>query len=468
MNDEIGPPQVEQWIAYAERAYVQCWEILVSLKAEPRQIDPIKVFSFQPTLADAIHSLDRRYDEVRAAEKALVAIKAAVPREEFRKRIAELARLRATVKETADIGRSLGDAFAWIFYINSPDMLPRQVARPRAGNTPSGIGGKGELAFVRAFPKFKHYFPIYHGITTFLRSGDFTLLDTRTFKVAGLIELKTKRVGEKMSEFSIHFVGSQKIDDLMDGVTITEAEFEPPPLAPIPGFQEHLESQVKTMSGVLGDKEPCGKANIHNAYHIKELRELASSLRAGNAAYQQAGPGLLLIGVNLPQMSLPARLAGSASPFDVATTFPDLVSRTKMMMRSDSQLNAIIVSRLEAAPIPGGTPLFWWPVDTEFLRAVYFREVHVGSIFNPAHLAHKLIDRGFEVVAHGRPEQWSAHKRIGDYRAELQSFAYFVWAIQYHLMREESAVEAIERTLIEAHLRPDARVYMNINHMMLG
>src|SRR5207344_325451 len=57
---------------------------------------------------------------------------------------------------------------------------------------PFGIGGLGEIEFIRNNPTMGENVVLYHGITNLLRYGDVSLINVRTFDVAAIAELKTK------------------------------------------------------------------------------------------------------------------------------------------------------------------------------------------------------------------------------------------------------------------------------------
>lgn len=469
MTDKpIDDERIARKITTATDIFLECWEILSHLKQKQLgKASPI--LEFQPKLAQAIYRLDREYDSIRAEERRLIQRKKSIDQKTFDFQIAELAHFRGAIEQTARIGRGLGDAFAWLFFLGTPELLSQQAGRPRVGHTPPGLGGTGELAFVRTFPKFKSYFPLYHGITSLLRSGDFSLVDLRSFKVAGLIELKTTRVDSRTLRFSINAVGSQKLDDLTEGFNLeAEDNFEiatPPKV--IPGFRERLERQMRTMGSVLEPRRAGAHAELRDAYHIDELRQLSKSLEIQKSAYQQVGPGLLLMASHTPQAPIAARLLQREAAFDAKAVFPDLVQNSIKLMSPRSPDNSITISQFDFTLLLGGTPLFWWPVDHKFLFKIYFQELWVGTLFNPIHFAEKLRARGFEVTTHGKPNEWVVRKRIGQMEAKVECFPYFLSAIAHHLMREDGAVNAIETALQTAQERPGTRVQLNFNHMML-
>jgi|GEM_PF-1898655 len=473
----IGLPQkkeVFEKIDLAATVFHNCWDTLNSVKAGTKPLDYQQVMDFQPHLAQAIYDLDRCYDAICQQERDLISKKSQFDHTQFATQMAELANLRKAIDKTLHIGKIIGDSFAWIFYLRNREILTNQVTKPRTMHTPSGLGGLGELTFVRSVPRFKHYLPLYHGITTLLRSGDFTLIDLRTFKIAALVELKTSRIDINTLSFSLHTISQQDSTDLTDGFsfppTRTDMTEKPPVenVNNVNGFNQRLERQVKTMVSVLKESTPNKYQECHNAYHIEELRDLIRNLDTSTHAYKQVGPGLLLMAANIPQASLSERVFNYGKHVDVHSIFPDLTKAAQKIVLPGSNHNRIIISELNGSLPSGATPMFWWPVEISFLKKILFGEIWIGTIFNPAHLAEKLVGKGFIISGEGRPERWTIQKLIGEYKASLHGFHYFISAIQSHLMREDAVIDVIEKTTTEAaSQKPGTHVNMLINHNMM-
>ncbi|MDD5302631.1 MAG: hypothetical protein PHS14_05915 [Elusimicrobia bacterium] len=455
----------------AEQAYRLCWDILAEFKASMETGKHLRLMDFQPALAQAIHDLDRTFDAIRREERSLVETKGARNHSQFTARMAELGGFREAIDKAIRIGKGLGDAFAWIFYLGSLEMLPEQISKPAVSHTPPGVGGQGELAFVRFFPRFKHYLPIYHGITSFLRSGDFSLVDVRTLKVAALVELKTAQIAGAKHTFTLNIVGQNKLDDLSDGFTFTpddEITDVTPIIKPdIPGFNDRLKRQIGTMGSVLKERAADKNIEQHDAYHTQELRELAKESAVASPAYKQAGPGLLLIALKMPELKLSERLLDPSAPSDFASKLTDLPKKTIALFNATSKFNSLIISQLHVSLPAGATPLFWWPCDQSFLQKIFFHELWVGTVFNPVHFAEKLTSRGFTIKGEGNPNRWSVYKTTGNMKATIEGFHYFLASIQYHLMREDNVIDMIEKVESAAKkARPNTRIALNITHRL--
>ena len=100
----------------------------------------------------------------------------------------------------------------------------------------------------------------------------------------------------------------------------------------------------------------------------------------------------------------------------------------------------------------GGLPLFWWPVDINFLEKLYFRELLVFSFYNPVHLVAKLRRAGFE-VSDTHAQYPTVKKRLDDAIVEVENFKFFIISIQRYLMQEERIDEALARIAKEAEVR---------------
>lgn len=460
--------EVANKINLAVAAYNDCWEILTTIKTGNTTDGNLRIYDFQPRLAQAIYDLDRCYDSICQQQNDFISKKSNFRRDEFAKRMSTFADLRVAIDKAIHTGKLIGDSFAWFFYNKNQDTLTKQITKPRSMHTPPGVGGIGEITFVKAFPRFKHYFPIYHGITSLLRSGDFTLIDLRSFKVAALVELKTTKIDEHTLSLSLNTIGEQNIDDLAETFNLPTNPQRPPRQGTIQGFDQRLKRQLRTMASVIKRSVPDKHQQYHNAYHIQEIKDLSHELTIHQKAHKHVGESMLLVAANLPTASLAARLLDpKAHSFDIRALFPNLAKETHKIICKDSQHNRIILSEIDGDLPAGATPLFWWPLEISFLKKIFFREVWIASIYNPAHFAERLMQKGFVISGQGRPEQWNVHKPIGKSKATLQGLQYFLSAIQHHFMKETIVVDLIEKVTAEASTKgQDTKVNMIINHRM--
>src|SRR5690606_27622470 len=115
--------------------------------------------------------------------------------------------------------------------------------------------------------------------------------------------------------------------------------------------------------------------------------------------------------------------------------------------------------------LPGAVPLFWWPLDSEFIRQIIFLDVLLISLYNPGHLMGKLERAGLEVEQAARPDEFVVRARKGDGILELFNTSYFLHLIRYFLVSEDSVVEIIQKFIAllgEKDLPVNSRVDLQI------
>lgn len=337
----------------------------------------------------------------------------------------------------------IGNAYAWLFYWKNPGLLREHLCHPRQGLS-AGIGGLGELMFIRGAPHV-HGLPVLaHMITSILRVGDVTLVDPATGKVRALGELKTAQAGKKELTIRLDVVGKGESPGMQLTADSSMSARNDDPIWP--PLQRRLERQVREMVGVITSEDASTvQHDIKSSYHTDELAELGQMLAKRAVAYVQAGPHLLLVGVrNTARRSLWSRLQGGL-PAGFERRLTSLPRETMKILDRESSLNSLHQGTLDGSYFPGGTPLWWWPVDTELLRRIYLGEVVVVAIYNPAGLVAQLLADGFtsdDPTARDPVFHLAAGE---DAQLTLGNFSFWISAIMHHLVKEETVVEVIRK-----------------------
>ena len=193
----------------AGSSFRDCWGTLCDMKSGNTQGLFAKRFrEFQPTLADAIFRLDEDYRAVTREKRSLVNKKEVLSEPWFGRRMRKLESYRTALKEAGTVGRSIGDAFAWFFYRNDQATLARHLQHEPVSFTPSGIGGKGEVESLKRLWSTGRL-PLYHGVTSCLRHGDFSLMDLNSGKAVAIAEAKARRKNKQTIEVRLHLVGKK-------------------------------------------------------------------------------------------------------------------------------------------------------------------------------------------------------------------------------------------------------------------
>jgi hypothetical protein len=189
--------EIRREIDDAELKLKECWDILCSLPTHPTN----QILRFQPLLAEVLHQLSSRYVAIAAERRELITRKSLLNPTWFAKQQARLAHHQLMLERIITIGKSLGDAFAWFFYQNDPALLRDHADGPQQKILATGIGGQGELAFIRGVRAIRGKMVLHHGITSILRIGDVSLIDLHQLRVAGIGEIKT---AEDNGELLVH------------------------------------------------------------------------------------------------------------------------------------------------------------------------------------------------------------------------------------------------------------------------
>src|SRR5438046_7311545 len=114
-----------------------------------------------------------------------------------------LADYREGIKHVINIGKGLGDAYAYWFYRNDLELLEKQFTHNRMDSTLPETGAKGEFHFLKNIRHLDGNLCIYHGITNILRYGDFSFYDLKKHHVAEIAELKTKSLGGNQYQLAL-------------------------------------------------------------------------------------------------------------------------------------------------------------------------------------------------------------------------------------------------------------------------
>jgi hypothetical protein len=449
----IGIAEVRHAIDDAERGFRSCWNVLCSWKTQTPELGR-SLLEFQPTLAKALFDLEHIYDKVVNYRDFLIASKERRSRTTIPHRLRALDRYKSALEEVMSIGRSLGDAFAWVFYQKSPDVVRKHLVHQAVRHFPTGIGGRGEVEFIRHARAEKH-FVLHHGITTFLRVGDVSFIDLQSWTVVALGELKSHGSQPGTVNITLHAISNNRdhLPRLLVVPGALQAGSRDDRPAASTAFTQRLKRQVSEMNSALAAKEPGQKSNLFNAYHTQELSELAGHILKRRVAYTRVGDGGVLVAVR------PFRRANLASLLFSRQTGDKIVAKltrlpTLVVEAADanSSENSLRVGELTTVFGWGRLPFFWWPVDNDFLEKLYFRELLVFSVYNPVHLIAKLRAAGFE-VADVHAEYPTVKKRFKDAIAEVENFKFFVMSIQHYLMREDKIVEVLTTIAKEADIK---------------
>jgi hypothetical protein len=467
----------------ADLQYQRCWDTLSKVKLlDTKRSFGSEFLDFQPLLCQALLQLEKTYHTIAKEKERLIQRKSDLSEMWFNRRMKTLGRYQEAIEKCIYIGKALGDSFAWIFYENEMPLLVEHLKHEELSHLPSGIGAAGELAFVKEAQGFGKCLIIYHGITTFLRLGDVSFFDFSSRRIVDLGELKTRKIDEEHLGVTVVFAGwrpekpSMSIEQTQGISKKNDVSPTQPLLADLPSkMKDRLGRQLKNMAISLNqrNKKPDNEKSTSAGLHIEELTQLYSKLKVSSFVFQKVGPGLLLMGYRNRPQSLSAKLLGKSRTNlekmlrEVKANIYSILDQT----RSDNLIyNGMFYYDIHgrAFSLLGTIPLFWWPLDLEFIKAVMFQDVIIFTIFNPLHFIKKLENTGWLVEHNGETEEYTVTRMNNGSGSQLENFGYFIKLIQNYLFKEEGVVEVINNTyatITEEGLQANTRVEIHLQQV---
>jgi hypothetical protein len=436
---------IQQTVSKAEESFQDCWDKLISLK------DAATVFSFQPALLTTLYQIGAAYQKVCNKERELIGKKSEFDKKQFSEKMQTLARYKAVLNQVFDIGKVLGDAFAWLFYYNERQLLKKHYDHEPIPHLALGIGGRGEYEFFKNSPRFGKYFVLAHSITTFLRQGDVSLIDPKEMKVAAIGELKSKKISETEISVSVNFIGEKLSQEMLP--KISEPKGEPIKLSDQFPQQlvERFKRQIKQIQEGFKPKtseRPPEKMEIQ----LLEtgLNELFNGSSIGKWGNIKVDRGLLLVGIKSEKMPLYAQLKGetlmeeNSFKQNLETMKEPLFEILDRQLPNNSAIPSWILYPTNGRYVLpfGMKPFVWWPLDAALRKAIIFQKFRVMTIYNPAFLIDELKRNGFDVQFE-KDGKMKIIKAIGEKRYEFLGMDYFFGAIRTQFFSDASIVSFI-------------------------
>ncbi len=363
-----------------------------------------------------------------------------------------LSKCQEAINNTISIGKSLGDAFAWFFYQKSRHYLIEHIGHEEIFHSPPGIGGAGEMEFVKNVHHINGYLIIYHGTTNILRLGDISLIDLERFEVAGIGEIKsnstknstieikllisTPRINAKKFESGFtDLAGSSKKDNFLNKL--------PPKLKT--RLQRQLSRIGKSYDTLLSHSPK--KLNIEIDGELATLENIIINSKRGKFTYEQATKGLLLGAYKNTSKNFNRRVYPAKNDSFI-NKIAGVEKHVQKLIHPDRQDNSLLVGTFfyneegRTSYLLGMSHLFWWPIKLATLKDIFFQEVVVFTFFNPSHLCHELELAGF-TVKQKEAFNFLVSKKYGDKVFQIESMHYYLRMVQEHLIAEKSIARLI-------------------------
>lgn len=461
--------QLQQLLVDIEPELEFCWTVLAPpVDAEDRGTKLL--LHFQPKLMRVLVKLSDAYRDIKAEERSLVTAKGRLKDVWFRQRMKQLSGYRKTICQAISIARNLGNAFAWVFYHKEQALIRRHLAKQPQLLIPPGVGGIGERWLAENFLRTDRKLVLHHGITSFLRIGDISIVDPQTGTVDCIGEIKTERLSDTEASISLHLIsGSREALPFTERVMKTKDTKAPPPTV-----QGRLERQVKVMGEAIKRVEKASfkdKLTRDGEFYLKHVEGLVAGANSRRFKSKKLGDGLLVAAVRLGKPHSLAqnltRRSGQASGL-VAGIEKEVVS----IFNSGVADNALWIGfpRSESGyPQFHGamTPVPLWSIDREAKRALVFEEVLLVSFYNPAHFHQRLHDIGYQLELGPKSQLKRATRRFAKHEQVLENSSYFYEVITKYFLSEDDVVRILEKTVELASTRgPNTRVDIELTlHM---
>ncbi len=435
----IKQQELKDQFSKAEENFNYCWDLLVDLKESNIKDNDfaIRIISFQDKLVETIFALHKTRERIIAEEKLTIYNKSSYNFQWFEKRLKLLSIYKKGIDQVVNIGKALGDAYAYFFYQNDLHLLEEHLSHQKIVNSAAGIGERGEMEFLKQKKHIDGRLTLYHGITNILRYGDFSFVDLKAHKIIELGELKTKLLDENSIQLSLTLLRHNRIK-ISEKTTLLSKE----------DFSDSRKG--RQMMGLIKFIENTQKKNddisvrLQNKYYFEEINNLFKETRVNRTKTVQVSPGLAFAASRFSKSSLFKKIF-FRDPSPVISKdengIPDTVKR---LMKTNSTANSIVVGQLLYNPdfadknTPGTVPLFWYPLNLSLLRKLYFIESYIFSFFNPIHLIEEIQDLGFWVDS-----KYSNKKKATTEKSGIERFDLFVSYIVNFLQTESFVLDTI-------------------------
>ena len=436
----ISRKNIRDALFEAEKVYADLWPIIATLRGDGELENFSALPKFQVNLFDALATLEELYRSLKQEEKQRVARRMQVSPRWFIARMRKLKVYRQHVVDMIDIGRALGDAFAWWFYENDREKLAEHTRKQRQKLLPPGIGRAGERAVVENLRMFGEKMMLYHGITDCLRVGDFSLIDLRTRRCVGLVEAKTSPPADGRIGVSLNIVAEQPLELPEAGPSSSANEERPTEPAENaseqaidPLFMTRLLRQIEEMKVTLRDPQQADDIDLLKSVGLRAFNHFATidqAMRAmtpGRAGLASTDEGHLFAAVPMTGVHRfdPAR---SMSEGTINRIFAGLADELMAVVLPDRTDNALHMYTLNDCVRGFGAhrpPLQYWPLDTEHVRRIVLGEVMLVAAYNLAHFHRRLEAMGFALELDLEKRLTAARKLIADRELRLEAFSYF-------------------------------------------
>jgi len=431
---KIDQAYIMKTIDDAEAQLNACFEILKTLRTGITE--ELSFLNFQPSLADTLFKLMSVYKKVCAEEKVLINTKNKMQKSDFASSIKKVHKFKRVLNDTIDIGKMLGDSFVWLFYNENQEELYKHLNHQPVGLFVAGVGGQGEIEFIRQTPMLYGCLVLYHGITSMLRVGDFSLYAFNHGIIANG-ELKTEKNGSNL-EIKAYISSKYNLDaDTFkpENQTVDANVFQ----------IDRLLRQLSAMDDLLKKQKIDHKANCFRDNNVDF--ELPST--PNRMSYKISKDNSLITSIlEIKESKLSERFFLNEE--DVDLCLDEAGPYAERLLVQGSSNNQFYLTSIDGKSYPTRVPLFWWNADIDFLKDVIFKKTIMMTVFNPAKFFNYYKDKGFEICNSTGPKNVSLEKTIDGKQMVIGNLYMFFDMISYSFMTVENIIEMVDPIIIKS------------------
>ena len=391
------------------------------------------LYDFQPKLADCLYDLMSFYKMLQNEKQQLIAAKKHYDKKEFSELMSRNASFSKTVSKTIELGKNLGDAFAWFFFCDNRTELDKHF-----DHEPTGL------------------FVLYHGITTMLRIGDFSLYDTR-LGIVGVGELKTMRNGDKLN---IAANVTSKVKLCIDGAKhISNSKSFECNIQRLQNDFPKLRNQLSMHSELMKAEGSTKSDEIYAEYEYG----LLDQLQQNNSMAINSDKSLLL----LAQYSQFDNLFSILSQKEDAIKPPDnFFENAQNLITNCNDLDSFIIGHIANQVNRLSIPILWWNISNKLCRDIYFGKVSIITVFNPAKLLMCYVNDGFTVSMGCEFKNIKITKEFQNNEISIGNFESICYLITNGLMKTNAVYESarlITKAIEAGEFEPNTSISMQIH-----
>lgn len=400
-----------------------------------------RIIEFQPKLFDAIAILDDCYRNIKQEEKRLIARKKTLKPTWFKSRMSRLANYRSALREAMNVGRSIGDGFAWFFYERDRELIAEHLQHDLQPLLPPKIGRIGERACLDMLRYVDGHFQLFHGITSFLRMGDFSFVNLSTLRISAIGELKTMQVkdGQYSSSLSIVSKTQDALPNFESLIAKNSTKSEQARQKLLPNMEKRRKRQVKQIGEAIAEDEKVSlKRSIdakQNEFYFEAIEEVVSDCSSQKMSTKKVSDGLMVCAVRLGKRGKLSDALFSKSSFDVDRHAKELPNEVLKIMVPKSKENSLYVGSIGFAKenlfySPDRFPFVLWPLKPNIMTDIIFGRVMVLTFFNPLPFKLALEKRGLEVDVTEKLAPKTASITFDNRQIRLENLQYYTRLIQ--------------------------------------